>query len=211
MFLSASVENTPKLSNLFLFSVNVEGHPLCLQSCISAFNYPPECPVTHEKQLAALQDQSHSLVTGAVHCHKFWLPCCFTPPFTCGRTSHIDWQEKEWEKGNIVPVSLGGNYCPDNFINASEVVWGACRELWTAVECENITPLLSAQLGQSGCGCDRGSCAPALWSAQEQRSFSRPSRSVQRHKLHLLVTHSGAIFSTEDLQFTDSCSFKIIQ
>lgn len=31
---------------------------------ISASIYPPECTVTDEKQLAALQDQSHSLVTG---------------------------------------------------------------------------------------------------------------------------------------------------
>lgn len=64
MFLSASVENTPKLSSPFLFSVSAEGHPLCFKAFISASHHPPECPVTHEKQLATLQDQSHSLVTG---------------------------------------------------------------------------------------------------------------------------------------------------
>lgn len=36
MFLSASVENIPDLSSLFISSVNAKGHPLCLQSiCFS--------------------------------------------------------------------------------------------------------------------------------------------------------------------------------
>lgn len=133
------------------------------KACISAFSYPPKCPVTHDKQLAPLQDQSHSLVTGTVHCHKFWVPCCFTPPFTCKRTSHIDWQDKEWEKGNIVPVFLGGPIIQtsssmhlrlfEDSVASSELLWS---------ECDTITPLLSTQLGQSWCWCDRGNCAPTL-------------------------------------------------
>lgn len=133
MFLSASVENTPKLSNLFLFSVNAGGHPLCLQSLHFSIQLPTQIPSDTWKaagssaQPKPLFSYRYLFIATNSGCLAASHHLLHVKDLTT-KTDKTKSGKKEY-----CPCFSGRNYCPDSLINASEVVWGVCSELWTAV------------------------------------------------------------------------------
>lgn len=205
VFISFSGKHPQIIKPIFIFCQ-------CWGASIVPAKFAFQHPVTHPNVQWHMKSSWQLCRTKAtvqlevlVHCHKFWLPCSFPPPFTFKRAYHMDWQNKEWEKGNTVPVSLEGTIAQT--ISSVYLRW--CEsELWTAVEWVWEHPLLSFPHSWDSHGFDvtervvHQPCGQPL----DRGASQGPLGLFRDINLHLLVIHSVAILSTEDLQITDSAA-----
>lgn len=191
MFLSASLENTPNLPNLFLFSVNAE-RPANL--FVSAPNYPSECRVMWK---------AAGSTAGPKPRFSYWY-CTLTKTvcLVSEHLSHVDlpsrWTKQRVGERTLVSVFLEGKSLPRQFWQCT------CEDSVANSEYSTINVnILLSPFFRSGvsCGVDatgRAVCQLCGQSLKGKASWGSRSLSGDKNQ-HLLLTHSRAILSTEDL------------